>query len=54
MMVRSTNDSYILKDCLSRAKWAFGEAIDSTQAYIIKAFIDFIATVYLNKTQQIL
>ena len=49
MMIRSTNDSYILKDCLSRADWALGKVIDSTQSYIIKAFIDFISTVYLNK-----
>lgn len=53
-MVRTTNDSLILKDCLARAKWAFSNVTDSAQTYLIKAFIDFIATVYLNKTETIL
>jgi hypothetical protein len=49
LMIRTTNDSLVLKDCLSRAKWAFSNPLDPTQSYIIKAFIDFISTVYLNK-----
>lgn len=54
LMVRTTNDSFILKDCLSRAKWAFENSPDPTQAYLVKAFIDFISSVYLNKLEAIL
>lgn len=48
-MVRTTNDSNILKDCLSRAKWALENSPGGTQMLIVKAFIDFISIVYLNK-----
>lgn len=54
LMIRTTNDSLILKDCLSRAKWAFSNPLNQTQSYIIKAFIDFISTVYINKLEDLL
>lgn len=54
LMVRTTNDSLILKDCLSRAKWAFSNPLNQTQSLIIKSFIDFISTVYLNKLDSLL
>jgi hypothetical protein len=53
-MVRNTNDSFILKDCLERAQWAFGNSLESSQIFIVKAFIEFVAMVYANKTAEIL
>ena len=50
-MVRNVNDNFILKDILSRAQWAFKNSLESTQIYMVKAFIEFVAVVYTNKYQ---
>ena len=39
MMVRNTNDGLILKDCLTRAQWAFTNILQPTQLLMVKAFI---------------
>ena len=49
IMVRNTNDGFILKDCLTRAQWAFTNSLQPTQLMIVKAFIEFVSTVYFNK-----
>ena len=54
MMVRNTNDGFILKDCLKRAQWAFTNDLQPTQLMMVKAFIEFITTVYSNKHEEIL
>lgn len=51
VMVRNVNDNFILKDILSRAQWAFKNSLESTQIYMVKAFIEFVAVVYTNKYQ---
>ena len=53
-MVRKVNDSFVLKDCLARAKTSFENSLNITQTFIIKAFIDFIATVYISEITTIL
>ena len=52
-MIRKVNDGYIFKDCLSRAKESFKTSLNPTQVYFVKAFIDFVASVYLNELEQI-
>lgn len=54
VMVRNTNDGLILKDILSRAEWAFSNALEGSQLIMVKAFIEFVAVVYTNKHQELL
>ncbi len=53
-MVRKVNDGLILKDILSRAQTAFDSNPNPNQAYLVKAFIDFVATVYIHEIDQLL
>jgi hypothetical protein len=53
-MVRKVNDGLILKDILSRAQTAFTNCSNINQAYLLKAFIDFAATVYNNEIDLLL
>jgi hypothetical protein len=53
-MVRKVNDGLILKDILSRAQTAFSSNPNLNQAYLVKAFIDFVATVHVHEIDQLL
>lgn len=53
-MIRRVNDGIILKDILSKAQIAFSNCPSENQAYLIKAYIDFVATVYINEIDQLL
>jgi hypothetical protein len=53
-MVRKVNDGLILRDILSRAKVAFSSNPNPNQAYLVKAFIDFVATVHSNEIDLLL
>lgn len=53
-MVRKVNDGFILKDILSRAQAAFSSNPNPNQAYLVKAFIDFVATVHAHEIDQLL
>jgi hypothetical protein len=53
-MVRKVNDGFILKDILSKAQTAFSSNPNPNQAYMVKAFIDFVATVYSNEIDLLL
>lgn len=47
-MVRKVNDGLILKDIVARAQTVFSIHPNENQAFMVKAFIDFVATVYIN------
>jgi hypothetical protein len=53
-MVRKVNDGLIFKDILSKAQIAFANCPNQNQAYLIKAYIDFVSTVYINEIDQLL
>lgn len=53
-MIRKANDQFILRDCLSRARDSFSLPLTPAQAYMIKAFVDFVSVVYVGETEAIL
>lgn len=53
-MVRKANDGLILKDILGRAQTAFANCPNANQAYLVKAFIDFVATVHAHEIDLLL